>query len=305
MAAQTRPGGISRVEVAGFALTLVSAAAFGSMAILARFGYRGHASVLSLLTLRFAISTAVFWAVLAVRRIPAWPQDFWQFWILGGIGYTLQAVFFLEAVRYLSPPLAALFLYLYPAIVVLLLWLSRRSALQRTTLAGLFLAFVGLLLVLGLSRSGLTLRGALYGTGAAVVYSFYILYGQRTLSRHEPIVATAHIALSATIALVLIGLGTGGLDFGRFLPLGWEAGALLGIVGGAIAIFTFFAGLQRIGAARAAIVSMFEPVVTTVLSASVLGIGLGPAQMTGGLLVIVGGSLTLLPGRAAPQPPGV
>jgi drug/metabolite transporter (DMT)-like permease len=52
------------------------------------------------------------------------------------------------------------------------------------------------------------------------------------------------------------------------------------------AILTFFAGLARVGPSAAAILSVFEPVVTVALAAAAFGESLAPVQFAGGALVL-------------------
>jgi drug/metabolite transporter (DMT)-like permease len=54
-----------------------------------------------------------------------------------------------------------------------------------------------------------------------------------------------------------------------------------------LAISLFLAGLPRIGAARAALLSTWEPVVTVLLAAAILGDRLSIVQAIGGVLVIL------------------
>lgn len=281
-------------EIVGFLLVAVSAASFGTMAIFATYAYRGGASVLGIVVLRFALASAVLWAIVWRRRLRAWPERVWHLWILGGVLYALQSVFFLQAVRLGSPALAALFLYVYPVLVVILSAVLRRGTIQRMGVVGLVSASLGLFLVLGLGGR-FSWAGALLALGAAAVYSIYILFGQQVIARSDPIAAAAHIALSAVASLTLVGLILGDLDFQRFTFEGYFYAALIGLIPGALAIFAFLAGLERIGAARASILSMLEPVVTVLLSALLLGEGLGPLQLLGGLLVVAGGLGTMLP----------
>lgn len=55
-----------------------------------------------------------------------------------------------------------------------------------------------------------------------------------------------------------------------------------------LAILTFFAGLQRLGAARASMLSTLEPVVTVILAALLLGEHVGLTQALGGGLILAG-----------------
>jgi drug/metabolite transporter (DMT)-like permease len=53
-----------------------------------------------------------------------------------------------------------------------------------------------------------------------------------------------------------------------------------------VAIVAFFAGLGRVGPARAAILSTVEPVITLALAVLVLGEPLGWSQAAGGALIL-------------------
>ena len=55
-----------------------------------------------------------------------------------------------------------------------------------------------------------------------------------------------------------------------------------------IAIQGFYAGARRIGAAQAALVSTVEPIWTISLAAILFGQVLGPMQLLGGALIIIG-----------------
>jgi drug/metabolite transporter (DMT)-like permease len=60
----------------------------------------------------------------------------------------------------------------------------------------------------------------------------------------------------------------------------------LGLVATAIAIQTFYAGVKRVGGARASLISTVEPVYTVALAMILFGESLTPMQIVGGALVI-------------------
>jgi len=68
---------------------------------------------------------------------------------------------------------------------------------------------------------------------------------------------------------------------------GWAVGVGIALVPTMVAISLFLAGLPRVGAARAALLSTWEPVVTVVLAVVILGDRLSLLQVLGGVLVIV------------------
>jgi drug/metabolite transporter (DMT)-like permease len=94
---------------------------------------------------------------------------------------------------------------------------------------------------------------------------------------------TTATALMYAVLTPLSGGSASPLD----VPSGlWPILLAFGFVATALAIQTFYAGVRRIGAARASIVSTVEPVYTIVLAMLLLGETLAPVQVAGGVLVI-------------------
>ena len=78
------------------------------------------------------------------------------------------------------------------------------------------------------------------------------------------------------------------------MPMEIPSAAWFGIVGVGVmstfvAIQTFYAGAQRIGAAQAALISTVEPIWTIVLAAILFSVALTPIQLLGGALILGGG----------------
>src|SRR5207244_3534587 len=104
----------------GVVLVVVSALAFGAMAIFAKLAYRHGAGTATLLTLRFAIAGTVLWLIVALRG-GARPRLDRRTALgaagLGVFGYSLQAGGYFAALHHLSASMTALLLYTYPALV--------------------------------------------------------------------------------------------------------------------------------------------------------------------------------------------
>jgi drug/metabolite transporter (DMT)-like permease len=109
-----------RLDRAGLALCLVSAAGFGSLAIFAKQAYEGGLGVVGLMVVRFALAAPLLVALslVARRRLPRpWPAAL-RLLGLGGVGYAIQATLFFNALTRISAGLAGLlYLYLYPALL--------------------------------------------------------------------------------------------------------------------------------------------------------------------------------------------
>lgn len=264
-------------------LIVVSAVAFGAMAIFARFAYGGGADVLGILIARFAIAGAILSVVmLATGR--SWPRgrSLVVAILMGAVGYVGQSVSYFAALNHASAGLVALLLYAYPTLVCILAAVFLRQPLTRRTIAVLAVSFAGIVLTLGGGHG--TPTGIALGLAAAGFYSVYIVVGARELAGTDALASTTVVCLAAGAALALAGLwrepqfpATAG---------GWAAVAAIALASTVVAILAFFAGLKRVGPAVASIVSTLEPVVTVTLAWIVLGETLSAIQLLGGALVL-------------------
>jgi drug/metabolite transporter (DMT)-like permease len=279
----------------GLVLCLVSAAGFGSLAVLGKQAYAGGLGVVEVLALRFGIAGPLLVALAAVTgralRLPR-PVAL-RLLGLGAVGYAVQSTLFFTALTRISASLAGLLLYLYPALVTVGAVALGRHRLDRATVLGVVLALAGVVLVLGLPGERPDPLGVALGLAAACWYTIYILVAEHLLRGVDPLVASAHVACGAACSFLAAGgvLGLEGLASAR--PGGYAAAAAMAVLGTAVALGTFIAGIARVGSAWASIVSSFEPVCTVALGVVVLGDPLGVGTVVGGVAVVAGA--TVLP----------
>src|SRR6185312_13865423 len=145
---------------------------------------------------------------------------------------------------------------------------------------------------------------ALVTIAAAVTYTGYILVADTAVHRLSPVVLAALVMTGASAALAVRSIATGGIDV-RFGSVGWVWIACIAVMSTVMAMLAFFAGLRRTGPSTAAILSTFEPVVTTALAALTLNEFLTPVQLVGGLIVLSSVAVLQLrpPRRPAASPP--
>jgi drug/metabolite transporter (DMT)-like permease len=264
-------------------LIVVSAVAFGAMAIFARFAYSGGADVLGILISRFTLAGALLALVMLATRRP-WPRGrpLAVAIAMGGIGYVGQAVCFFAALNHASAGLVALLLYAYPTLVCILAALFLHQRMTRRTVLLLAMSFAGIALTLGGGHG--TPMGIALGLGAAAFYSVYIIVGARELAHTDALASTTVVCLSAA-ATLLVASAFREPQFPSAWP-GWMPVIAIALVSTVVAILTFFAGLKRVGPAVASIASTLEPVVTVLLAWLILGETLSPIQLVGGALVL-------------------
>lgn len=259
---------------------------FGSLAIYGKVADRMGIPLTELLAIRFGVAAALLWLLAIARR-----DRLWWGWRSGGLAlmgllYVGQAATYFSSLRTLPAAVTSILLYLYPAIVVVLAAAFLGERLTRMRITALALAIAGVFAVVDplAARGSLDGAGLLFGLSTAAIYATYILTGRVLLRAVPAVVATAGIATAAGAAL-----GLAGLTSGQLHPLtgaGWALSTSMAVVATAIPATLFLAGLARIGATRAAIISTLEPATTVVLAAIVLGEDLGPVRLLGGAMIL-------------------
>jgi drug/metabolite transporter (DMT)-like permease len=268
----------------GILLVIISAASFGTMAVLAPIAYQAGTNPITLLFLRFAIAGSVMAVVVTARGI-VFPRGklLLSLVLMGGLVYVTQSLVYFTALTMASPSLVALLLYLYPAVVAVLATLVLKEPLTRPKLIALALALIGMVLTIGPEGRGGSL-GVILALGAALIYSIYIVTGDKLLRQVSPLAAT-------TVIMMAAGLVYGGIvAIQGFNPpstaVGWWA-ILATALFSVIAIGTFMAGIERVGSTKAAVLSTVEPVVVVVLAALLLGEQVEPLRLVGGLCILL------------------
>lgn len=287
-------------------LCLVSAACFGAMPIFGKLAYDAGVTPQALLLVRFTLAAMLLGMALLLRPglrraepDPHLPEPSSRAAAgrsrlvatavgLGAVGYVAQASLFFSALQVMDASLLSLMFYSYPVLVTVVAVLLGRDRLTRGRAAALVAVSGGTLLVLlGAGGVSFHLLGALLAFGAALTYTVYIVVADTVVHRLPPVVLSMLVMGGAAGTLCVGALFAGGVDL-DFAVSGWFWLACIAVVSTVMAMLTFFAGLKRTGPSSAAILSTFEPVVTTALAALTLNESLTSVQLTGGVLVLSG-----------------
>ena len=270
-------------RVLGIFLIVVSAASFGTLAIIGRFAYADGLDVTTMLFLRFTIAAILMFAWLAIRKEPL-PRGrtLLQLAGMGGLGYVGQSFCFMSAINYASTGLVALLLYLYPVFVTLLTVIFQKVKLTSRTVFALVLATVGAALTA--NPQGGQLPGILLAISAAVIYAVYILVGTGVMQKVSAVQSSAVIFASAALVFGVMTAIRGA--HWPTSPNGWLAISGIAVIATLLPVATFLGGLKIIGATDASLLSTLEPVVTVVLAAMLLGEKVQPLMIAGGVLIL-------------------
>lgn len=269
------------------------------MPILALYAYRNGINVNTLLLVRFSIAAGCFFSYLWAtgRKITVTGLEILGLLLLGGVLYTLQALFYFSALKIMSPSLTALLLYTYPIIVPLFSFALGKERLTRRHLLAVFLSCGGLILILGLPAVKINLLGVGLALGAALVYSCYIVFGNQLIQKIPSLTASAFITAFAAGSFLIIGLGTHALKFNLAI-MGWVPVGGIVLFSTVLAIFTFFKGMERTGPTTAAIISTLEPLVTIFLARLFFQEQLTVLQGLGAIIVLIGAVIAVMAKKA-------
>lgn len=279
-------------------LTIVlSTMGFGVMPIFAVFAYKSDITVSTLLIIRFIAAAAILFGYYLLRygSFTVCRKELFSLMLLGGICYTLQSTLYFTSVKLIPASLVSLILYAYPMLVALLSYLINREKLSKDVVISMILCFAGIILIVGASPGNLNVLGAFLAFAAAIVYAVYIILGDRIVKQLPPLLVTAFLSVFAAVGLIILGLIRQDIsfDFDNTVWLPLAGITLFSTIG---AILTLFKGIELLGPTKASILSMLEPVFTTVLSYLILGDRLGGLQIAGGAAVL-GGAYLVVRGR--------
>jgi drug/metabolite transporter, DME family len=222
------------------------------------------------------------------------------------MGVTLNVSMF-TAFGLVPIALALMLFYTYPAGVVMVDVLLGHERVTRSRIVALLLSSAGVILVLvgGMSGSGdapISPLGIALGLCAAVSQVVFVTVS-RSGYRAVPADAATFVILGASVIgastiAVLAGQGAG-LTAPLHSTDPWPYLLLAGIAGAGVSSLLFLTAIRKIGGTRTGILMLLEPVVGVVLAGIVLGEAMGPIQVVGGVLVLVGA--LVLQVRSDPQ----
>lgn len=310
--------------IVGILLTVISAFGFGSGALFAKPVYAAGVDWHTLMTWRFTIGAAMSWTWIAANpggRAAARTLDRRAIYVAMALGvlYTGNASTYFAGLETVPASLAALIVYIYPAIVAVLTLRFGHRLEGRRAWAALVLALTGVVLAVGAPDPGTAppVAGLALVVVSPVIYSVWIILSARLAGERRsgvgrggaggagganPLAAGAVMMTATAAAFWISALAVGRPVLpGQIPPAAWSGIVGLGLVSTFIAIQTFYAGAHRIGAARASLVSTVEPIWTIVLAGILFGERLGAVQLVGGALIL-GGVVLSQTGRTALRP---
>lgn len=266
---------MNRTQRDGLLLIIISAAGYSFFAIFTKYVYDNSTfGPLDILLWRFVISAPITWLAMAwlrrgqtttpTERLPRARL------IAMGLLFGVVAMVAFFAVERLPVSLYTVLIYTYPAMVAIGAIAFGERLSGRGWLA-LALTLVGVVLTVPNLFQGLTgvdLLGVVFVLMNAASYALYILLSGRVVRGVKNLAAASAWSISGSFVYVILLVAFRAVQGGTTtIPPNlsvWVGLLGLSVISTVIPIFTFYAGMSRLGAPRASIISMIEPVLTLV-----------------------------------------
>ncbi|WP_448595279.1 DMT family transporter [Thermoflexus hugenholtzii] len=273
----------------GYLYVLAAACLWGLIGPLSRLAFAFGWTPLEVAFWRAALAGLLFGLhALRLGRVRVARRDLPAVLAFGLVGVALFYASFQFAVQASGGAMAAVLLYTAPAWVALLSRIFLKEAMGPRKLVALMLTLLG---VAGVSLQGgavrVSITGILWGLTAGFTYALYYLFGKLYLPRYEtPTLFAYAMPVGALALLPLVSFHPPNLP-------AWGAVLLLTIGSTYLAYLTYYAGLRRLEATRAAVVATVEPVVAALVSYLAWRERFGPLGYLGAALILTGVLLTI------------
>ena len=259
------------------------------------------------MTLSFFLMMAFFlFARRDLARIRL--RDVPYFAVLGIGGFAMVQIAYYSAIARIQVAAAILLEYMAPVFILIYAAVFMREKITRAKLAALLLAVIGCVLVAGaydIDFLKLNLSGIAWGLMSAVAFSFYTLYGQAGLRKHNALTLFTYSSGFGSILWWILN-PPHAFFAERYSAETWLALLYITVMGTIVPFVLYLKALEKMEASRVSITSALEPVVAGAVAFLFLGEAMGPLQTLGGGLVIAG--IILLqrsPGRGPEQWHGI
>ncbi len=271
----------------GTIFVLIASLGLSTEAIFAKLCYDSGVNVMTVISLRYAISTillAIF--VMAIKdkfTMKAKSVKLLFVNVAIFIGFT---IFLFKSYDLLPAGLAIMLLYTFVAFTGILESVINRIRLTKNKIITIGLSLAGIAALSGASFNSVSSLGIGLGIAAAVGYALYFIYMEKALDTgvSEP-TFMVNLFFFATVIFSGYGLATGGISL-DFPPTGWLYLGLLSVFSTSIALLALTYGIPLLGPTRSAIISTFEPPMTALWAFIVFKEIFTPLQALGAVLVV-------------------
>lgn len=277
----------------------------------------GNFNAIQLTFLRFLVGSLIL-LPLALRQlrqkgISLNGKDFAFFLLTGLLCVNVSMVLYQMAVLYSPAATVAVLFSCNPVFLVLFAFLALGEKIRLNTALSIPVVLLGMAVMINPLHFSGSAAGTVFTLGAAVIFALYNAVGRIRSGRFGGVVLTCFTFLFGCAEMLpLIGLthlepvarllkGAGFSQFADipvFSGIGLSDLPGLAYVGVAVTGFGFafyFLAIEKAGAAKAALVFFFKPVLAPLFALAVLQEAISPRMFAGIALIVLGSLITFAP----------
>lgn len=275
--------------IGGLVYSLISAASFGLLAIFGKFAHKAGFDTSELLTYRFMLASIMFAIYFLFKDLTLFKislKDFLKAFLAGGVFYLIQSFAFIKSFEYISASTASLILYAYPITVTILSAIFFKTKIDASITISLILIMSGCSLVFyDAFLRQMSLTGIGYAIIAMTVFSFYLIFIQKSIKNINPLTFSFYVILTTAISFIILSNPT------KFPPLTPEKIFIalgIALIPTFIAVTLLYIAIERIGSIYVSIFSTIEPIVTITASYILLKENVVILQIIGMISILLG-----------------
>lgn len=184
---------------------------------------------------------------------------------LGAVGIGATTFFVNAAITLIPVGVVTMIQFMYPTVVTVAMATIFREKLTKKKIGTVLLAIAGLVLVSDISGGSVDKRGILLALCASFTYAFYIISNERSCISGLPLpVKLTYAGLGCSVVFGIVACSGAGMGFPNT-----QMSCIIMLVtclGNMAAYYLIALGISRIGALRASLIDMMEPVFSVLFS---------------------------------------
>ncbi len=282
---------ISRNAIIGYPAGIITGITYGLNPLFAMPLMNAEASIESILFFRYSIAVLCLGAFLLVGRQGfkiSWKQS--GILLMLGLLYTTSSVCLFEAYKYIPSGLATTLIFLYPVLVALIMVFLKVVPSWPVWVA-IVATFVGVI-IMTQSDSTQTINpiGVFLSLGSALVYALFIVIINRSktiASISNSLLTFYTLLVGAVIFLVKILISDAPMMVGLEGHTAWLNLVGLALLPTVVSTATLAIASRNIGATKASVLGVFEPVTAILVGTLMFGEPLTTNIIVGILIAIV------------------
>jgi drug/metabolite transporter (DMT)-like permease len=287
---------MTRKHVIAYIEVTFAVIAWGASFIATKLALRDLSPV-TVVWLRFAIGVIILGIATKMRNQFSLPkkQEWFYLALLGFLGITFHQWLQSTGLQTVQASTTAWIVATTPVFIAFLSWLFLKEKISWLQISGIFIAAVGVLLVVsrgnlgGLFKSGFGTPGDILILISAPNWAVFSILSSRGLKKYP---ATQMMFYVMTIGWLFTSfLFISGQGFGEISQLTWSSligVSFLGIFCSGLAYIAWYDGLQALPASRIGAFLYIEPLVAVIVAWVVLGETLVPVVLIGGAVILMG-----------------